>query len=61
MGWVQRAGIKEILLGGLAAPERRIHGPDEHTTLDDIKALVRSVLAYPAAAFDPDTIPELTP
>ena len=61
MGWVQQAGIQEILLGGLATPERRIHGPDEHTTIDDIAALARSVLLYLAADFDPDTIPELTP
>ncbi len=60
-GWVQQAGIQEILLGGLATPERRIHGPDEHTTIDDIAALARSVLLYLAADFDPDTIPELTP
>jgi len=61
MGWVQRAGIQEILLGGLAKPERRIHGPDEHTTINDITALARSVLLYLAADFDPDLIPELIP
>ena len=58
MGWVQRAGIREILLGGLGRPDRRIHGPDEFTTIDDIIALARSVLAYLAADFAPDTIPE---
>ena len=61
MGWVQQAGIQEILLGGLALPERRIHGPDEHTTIDDVTALARSVLAYLAADFVPHIIPELTP
>jgi succinyl-diaminopimelate desuccinylase len=58
MGWVQQAGIREILLGGLGRPDRRIHGPDEFTTLDDIVALARSVLAYLAAEFAEASIPE---
>ena len=53
MGWVQQAGISEILLGGLARPERNIHGPDEHTTIDDLKGLARSVILYLAAPFQP--------
>jgi succinyl-diaminopimelate desuccinylase len=58
MGWVQQAGIREILLGGLGRPDRRIHGADEFTTLDDISALARSVLAYLAADFAASSIPE---
>lgn len=57
-GFVQRAGIREILLGGLGRPERNIHAPDEHTTVEDIIALARSILAYLAADFAPDLIPE---
>lgn len=58
MGWVQQAGISEILLGGLGRPDRRIHAADEFTTLGDITALARSVLAYLAADFTPTLIPE---
>jgi succinyl-diaminopimelate desuccinylase len=58
MGWVQRAGIHEILLGGLGRPDRRIHAADEFTTLDDIAALARSVLAYLSADFAAHSIPE---
>ena len=61
MGWVQQAGISEILLGGLGRPDRRIHAADEFTTIDDIIALARSVLAYLAADFAPDLIPEHAP
>jgi succinyl-diaminopimelate desuccinylase len=58
-GYVQKAtGRSEVLLGGLGRPERNIHGPDEHTTLGDIVSLSRSVLAYLAADFVPDLIPE---
>lgn len=59
MGWVQQAGIQEILLGGLGRPERRVHGADEFTTMDDIVALARSVLAYLAADFAASSIPEM--
>jgi len=55
---VQKAGIREGLLGGLGRPERNIHGPGEHTTLEDIVALAKSVLAYLAADFEADLIPE---
>lgn len=61
MGWVQQTGLREILLGGLGGPNRRIHGPDEFTTLDDILSLSRSVLAYLAADFEPTLIPERMP
>ena len=50
--------MREVLLGGLARPERNIHGPDEHTTVDDIVALARSVLAYLAADFAADLNPD---
>ena len=43
--------MREVLLGGLSRPERNGHGPDEHTTVGDIVALARSVLAYLAADF----------
>jgi succinyl-diaminopimelate desuccinylase len=46
MGWVQAAGHREILLGGLTRPGCGAHGPDEHTTLDDVMALARSILLY---------------
>ncbi len=46
MGWVQRAGIREILLGGLSRPDNNVHGADEFTTGADLIALARSVLAY---------------
>jgi succinyl-diaminopimelate desuccinylase len=58
MGWVQRAGIREILLGGLGRPDRRIHAADEFTTLDEIAALARSVVAYLSADFAAHSIPE---
>jgi succinyl-diaminopimelate desuccinylase len=61
MGWVQQAGIREILLGGLSRPEHNVHGADEFTTLPDLEALARSVLAYLAADFAPDMIPEASP
>ena len=61
MGWVQQAGIREILLGGLGRPDSRIHAADEFTTLDDIIALARSVLAYLAAGFAADELPEHSP
>jgi succinyl-diaminopimelate desuccinylase len=58
MGCVQQTGINEILLGGLGRPDRRIHGADEFTTIDDIVSLARSVLAYLAAGFAASSIPE---
>lgn len=61
MGWVQQAGIQEILLGGLGRPDRRVHGPDEFTTLDDITSLACSVLAYLTAEFAADALVETLP
>lgn len=46
MGFVQRAGIPEILLGGLSRPDNRTHGPDEFTTVGDVTSLARALLAY---------------
>lgn len=46
MGFVQQAGIREILLGGLARPDNNVHAPDEFTTIDDVVALARAILLY---------------
>jgi succinyl-diaminopimelate desuccinylase len=57
-GWVQRVtGSNEVMLGGLGRPESRIHSPDEHTTVADLVALARSILAYLAADFAADLMP----
>src|SRR5829696_3387109 len=56
MGWVQAAGIKEILLGGLTRPGCGAHGPDEHTTLEDVMALARSILLYLSEDFLSDDL-----
>jgi succinyl-diaminopimelate desuccinylase len=58
-GWVQKTGMQEVLLAGLGRPESCIHSPDEHTTLSDIVALAKSVLAYLSAEFHPDLLPEM--
>lgn len=52
MGWVQQAGIQEILLGGLIRPDSNAHAPDEFTTIDDVVSLARAILFYLAADFD---------
>jgi succinyl-diaminopimelate desuccinylase len=57
-GWVQRTGMQEVLLSGLGRPGSRIHAPGEHTTLSDIVALAKSVLAYLAVEFHPELSPE---
>lgn len=53
MGWVQQSGIKEILLGGLARPDNRIHAANEFTTMADVIALSQSILTYLADDFQP--------
>ena len=53
MGWVQRTGIKEILLGGLSRPENNVHGADENVRLDDLLALARAILLYLSDEFEP--------
>ncbi|MDH2401188.1 M20/M25/M40 family metallo-hydrolase [Bradyrhizobium sp. SSUT18] len=57
-GWVQQTGMQEILLTGLVRPESRVHAPGEFTTLADIVALAKSVLAYLSAEFRPALSPE---
>ncbi|MCQ1766843.1 M20/M25/M40 family metallo-hydrolase [Neorhizobium galegae] len=58
-GYVQKSGFaQEVLLGGLGRPESCIHSPEEHTTRQDIIALAQSILAYLAADFAADSIPE---
>jgi succinyl-diaminopimelate desuccinylase len=46
MGFVQQAGIREILLGGLSRPTHNVHAADEFTTLDDMHALAASLYVY---------------
>lgn len=46
MGFVQQAGLREILLGGLSRPDNRTHGPDEFTTLSDLVGLARALLLH---------------
>ncbi|MFC3124552.1 M20/M25/M40 family metallo-hydrolase [Pseudoroseomonas globiformis] len=46
IGFMQQAGVREILAGGLLRRGQRLHAPDEHTTVEDVEALSRSVLAY---------------
>lgn len=58
MGWVQRAGIQEILLGGLVRPTSYAHGAEEFTTASDLMGLAAAVAAYHSADFLPDLIPE---
>ncbi|WEX09675.1 M20/M25/M40 family metallo-hydrolase [Chelativorans sp. AA-79] len=55
MGWVQDAGIHEILLGGLIRPDSAAHAADEHATLGDVRSLARSILFYLAGARLPST------
>ena len=51
MGWVQQTGHQEILLGGLGRADRNIHAADEHTTVQDLMGLARSILFYFAENF----------
>lgn len=57
-GWVQRLGMQEFLLGGLIRADRNIHAAEEHTTVEDLVALAQSILAYLAADFAPEILPE---
>lgn len=52
MGFVQQAGIREILLGGLGRPDNNTHAPDEFTTMADVSALARAVLLYLSQDFE---------
>ena len=53
LGFVQAAGLRHILLGGLVRPESKIHAADEFTTVGDVNALARAILVYLAG-----TMPE---
>lgn len=53
-GWVQKAGVQHMLLGGLSRPGANVHGPDEFTTVQDLTALARSVALFLSADFNPD-------
>jgi succinyl-diaminopimelate desuccinylase len=46
MGFVQQAGVQEILLSGLGRPNSQKGEANEFTTIEDVEALARSVLAY---------------
>lgn len=61
MGWVQQAGVQEILLGGLARPDNHIHAADEYTTMPDLIALSRAILAYLARDFEPNPTFDISP
>ena len=52
MGFVQRAGVQEILLGGLTRPENNTHAPDEFTTTTDEIALAGAILLYLSRDFE---------
>ncbi|WP_157735993.1 M20 family metallopeptidase [Granulosicoccus antarcticus] len=54
-GWVQRAGIQHMMLGGLSRPGRNVHGADEHTTEKDLVELSRAIQYFLAADFQPQT------
>ncbi|MEQ8813465.1 MAG: M20/M25/M40 family metallo-hydrolase [Thalassobaculum sp.] len=58
MGFVQQAGIREILLGGLSRPGSNTHAPDEFTTIADLVALARAVLLYLSRDFGAAGSPE---
>jgi len=60
-GYVQRTGMREVLLGGLGRQSRLIHSPGEHTTTADIVSLARAVLVYLAADFMPHLRSEPSP
>lgn len=46
LGFVQQAGLEEILMGGLSRRGQLPRAPDEFTTIEDVEALGRSLLAY---------------
>lgn len=50
LGFVQQAGVQEILVGGLTRPGQRQAPVDEFTTVEDVESLARSILAYLADA-----------
>lgn len=58
LGWVQKTGRQEILLGGLSRPDRNVHAADEHTTLSDLMGLSRSILLYLSGDFESGQVNE---
>jgi succinyl-diaminopimelate desuccinylase len=57
MGFVQDAGVREILLGGLNRADNNVHAPDEFTTMGDVMALARSILLYLSRDFSDEEGP----
>jgi len=53
-GWVQKAGIQHMLLGGLSRPDRNVHAADEFTTFDDLNDLADAIENFFDAQFCPD-------
>ncbi|MFT7058623.1 MAG: succinyl-diaminopimelate desuccinylase [Pseudorhodobacter sp.] len=53
-GWVQNAGVRHMLLGGLMRPDNNVHGPDEFTTTSDLNALAEAVMLFLSDDFHPD-------
>jgi len=51
-GWVQRAGIQHMLLGGLSRPDRNVHAADEFTTFDDLIDLSKAIENFFDAQFE---------
>lgn len=45
-GWVQKAGIRHMLLGGLGRPDRNMHAADEFTTVEDLRALSDAIALF---------------
>ncbi len=62
-GWVQKAGLKHMLLGGLSRPDRNVHGPDEFTTVEDLRGLSDAIFLFlaegcaPQGAREPGKVP----
>ncbi|SNT01861.1 M20 family metallopeptidase [Tropicimonas sediminicola] len=52
-GWVQKAGLKHMLLGGLSRPDRNVHGPDEFTTVEDLRSLSDAIFLFLAEGCAP--------
>lgn len=46
MGWVQLAGVREILLGGVSRRDGNVHGADEWVAVDDVLGLAVALATY---------------
>lgn len=53
-GWVQKAGLQHLLLGGLSRPDRNVHAADEFTTRTDLQNLAHAIELFFDASFHPD-------